>query len=167
MSRLMIREELLHPVISHFPIALLVLVMFTKLAHLIVMKRYIELSKNIDMISKFLLIVGSIMILPALFLGDMAFDIVKNDLSNITTAYRHEDLAHNTLIVFIIAIVLDTLVSVREFSFKQMFTIQVCLFFTIALGNYYLFQTAHLGADLVYEQGAGVKRSQPKINQDQ
>jgi uncharacterized membrane protein len=163
----MIREELLHPVISHFPIALLVLVMFTKLAHLIVMKKYTELAKNIDIISKFLLIVGSAMILPALFLGDMALDIVKNDLINITAAYRHEDLAHNTLIVFIIAIVLDTLISVKKFSFRQMYMIQVTLFLSIVLGNYFLFQTAHLGADLVYEQGAGVNRPELKTNQDQ
>lgn len=163
----MIREELLHPVISHFPIALLVLVMFTKLAQLIVMNKYNEMEKNLDVISKFLLIVGTSMILPALFLGDMALDIVKNDLSNITTAYRHEDLSHNTLIVFIIAIVIDTLIGMKKLEKTQKLIFELVLLLTIFLGNYFLFQTAHLGADLVYEQGAGVKAFKENTNLNQ
>ncbi len=152
----MIREELLHPAVSHFPIALLVLVGFTKLFQLIVTKKYKELADSLNLISKFLLITGSCFLLPAIFLGDMAFEIVKKDLSNITAAYKHDELAHYTLICFIVAVSIDTLNNVKKFKVQYEFQINIALFIAILVGNYFLFNTAHIGSNLVYEQGAGV-----------
>lgn len=154
----MIREELLHTAASHFPIALLVLVLFTKIAELIVTRRYKNLGDHLNIISKFLLILGSVMLIPSLFLGDMAFDIVKKDICNLITAYRHEDMAHNTLIVFIVAIVLETCLSMKDIKKNFILPLKVSLVAALILGNYFLFQTAHLGGDLVYTEGAGVLR---------
>ncbi len=155
----MIREELLHPAVSHFPIAFLSMLMLTKTAQFFVTEKYDEIKKYLYIISKFLLIVGASLLLPSLFLGDMALDVVKQDLCKITQAYQHEDLAHYTLIVFIIAIVFDTLLDIEKIPAKFHKVLKALVLLSIFLGNYYLFQTAHMGGDLVYEQGAAVKRT--------
>jgi len=158
------REELLHPAASHFPIALLVLLMFTKTAQFFVTEKYSELKKNLQVISKFLLVTGTCFLLPAIFLGDMALDIVKNHLCEITAAYEHEEYAKITLIIFIIAIVLDTLPLVPQVPTKLKRPLNVALLMTIFIGNFYLFETAEHGAELVYEQGAGVKGHIPRCD---
>ena len=153
----MIREELLHPAISHFPLALLVLVFFTKTAQLFVTEKYPELNKNLQVISKFLLLTGSAFLLPSLFLGDMAFDVLKQDVCDLVAVYRHEDMAHYALVTFIIAIVFDTLSYINQIAKKFKPLINVLLILTIGVGNYFLLKTAHMGGDLVYEQGVGVR----------
>ncbi len=153
----MIREELIHPAISHFPLALLVLVMFTKTAQFFVTEKYTELKKNLALISKFLLLTGSAFLLPTLFLGDMAFDAVKSDVCNFITVYRHEDLGHYTLVTFIVAIVFDTLIQIKQVPAKLRPLLNIATLITIFLGNYFLLNTANLGGELVYEQGVAVK----------
>jgi uncharacterized membrane protein len=153
----MFSEELFHPAVSHFPISLLTLVFFTKLAQFIVTKKYKELAVSLNIISKFLLTLGAIFLIPTIFLGDMAFDIVKNDICNIVMGYQHEELSHYTLIIFIFALTLDILPSIRPIPIKFHTLYQIALILCLGWGNFYLFKTAQLGGKLVYEQGAGVK----------
>lgn len=157
----MIREELLHPITSHFPIALLILLIFTKLAQLFVIKTSDSWHEKLDFLNKFLLFTGSLMLLPTIFLGDMAFDIVKSEMKNITLAYKHDELAHTTLYCFIAVLISEVIPLLKPIS-KNL--IKMYLIFQIALigiGNYYLFETAHSGATMVYDYGTAVKS---KIN---
>lgn len=152
----MIREELLHPALSHFPIACLVLVVFTKLTQLIVIKKYPELEQNLTFTHRFLLLIGCAMLLPTMFLGDMALDIVKGNLCNLVKAYQHEELGQITLIIFIIALAGEVLIISEKIKRNLIYFVHIFVFGFILLGNTYLFQTAHTGANLVYEQGAGL-----------
>lgn len=151
----MIREELLHPIISHFPIAMLVSLSFIKLAHLIVIKKSEIWAKNFKLISTILLGLGSFLLLPTLFLGEMATDIVKVNACDLTKIYAHEELAETCLFIFIAAIFMDVLGNLDQF--KSKIFIQVITFAIILIGNFYLFQTGHTGAELVYEYGTAVK----------
>lgn len=150
----MIREELLHPIISHFPIAMLVSLSFIKLAHLIVIKKSENWAKNLKLLSTVLLGIGSFLLLPTLFLGEMATDIIKVNACNLTKIYAHEELAESCLYIFIAAIFIDVLGNIDQL--KSKISLQILCFIFILIGNYYLFQTGHTGAELVYEYGTAV-----------
>ena len=154
----MIREELIHPALAHFPIACLILVFFTKLTQIIVMKRSREVKEKLEFTTQFLLFFGCAMLLPTLFLGDIAFDLVKADLCNIVKAYEHEESAHNTLYIFIFAMILELSLRFENVKKNYELLIQVSLLLVITFGNIVLVQTSHQGGELVYEQGAAVRR---------
>lgn len=147
------REELLHPLIAHFPIACLILSFFTKAAQLIVMKKYEQLGQNIQFMTRFLLYFGCAMLLPTIFLGDMAFDIVKPELCNTVLAYQHDELAEITLAIFVFGIFLEI---GTQFKHKFLLPLNIAVLIVMGFGNYYLLETSHLGGKLVYEQGAGL-----------
>ena len=87
----------------------------------------------------------------------MAFDIVKNSLCDLIVVYKHEEMSHITLIIFITAIAIDIIPDFKQLPEKLILPHKVFIVLCLAVGNYYLFQTAKLGGELVYEQGAAVK----------
>lgn len=155
----MIREELLHPLFSHFPIAMLILSLFTKVAQLICLKISSEFEKKFSFLTKFLLFGGGALLLPTLFLGDMAFDIIKPTLCNTIDVYKHEELAELSLLLFITCMVIE-LTSLLKIKYKKYLNILSIL--TMIIANSYLIRTSHLGAKLVYDHGAGVKKERLK-----
>ena len=86
------------------------------------------------------------------------FEIVKNDLCNLTGAYNHEDMAHMTLYFLIAAVLIQVLIQSHKWP-KHEKILEVALILFIFTTNFYLIQTAHTGGKLVYEQGAGVQRA--------
>lgn len=159
----MIQEELIHPMISHFSIACLILIFFTKLAQIFHLEKSKMRQHQLQFTHHFLLFIGSLMLIPTLFLGDMAFDIVKKNLCYLTEAYQHEEMAHQCLYIFIFIMILelgfkiDLITScLSKNSYMKYYHFIILIF--IILGNYYLIKTAHLGSNLVYKQGAGVQR---------
>ena len=152
----MIREELLHPALTHFPIACLVLVCFTKVSYLFVTRKSKDLAQKLDFTSQFLLFVGAAMLLPSMFLGDMSLDIVKPQLDNIILAYQHEETAQICLGVFVLALALEVSLKFESIKNKYAGIIQIIILLTLFVGNFFLIKTSHLGSKLVYEQGAGV-----------
>ena len=153
----MIREELLHPAVSHFPIALLSLLVFVKFSELFIANNHEALKSQLAFLARFLLITGSISLIPSLFLGDMALDIVKSDMRNITLAYQHEELAHNALYVFIVALIIDLIPVLKSIPGRFIKLHTLILLGVILFGNYYIFKTAHSGASLVYDYGTAVE----------
>lgn len=145
----MIREELLHPAISHFPIAFLVLATALKLILLF------KEDERILFTARVLLYLGTFLILPTLFLGDMALDIVKNDLCRLTLAHEHEELGELTLIIFIIGAALDVALNFK-LPYKSL--VKYLGFIALLFGCGVLFETAEHGGELVYEDGAAVTR---------
>jgi uncharacterized membrane protein len=146
----MLRQELFHPVISHFPIALLVLTPFLQLGFIY--------SKNekIEFLKVFCLYVGAVFYFISLFTGDDAMEIIKNDFCHLIEIYKHEESAQNGLIVLIIALGIEV---GSYFKFKKVLSwVQVLILIILV---YVLADTSHQGAMLVYERGAAVKTYKP------
>lgn len=153
----MLREELIHPALIHFPISCLILILFTKSAQIFMAKKSKDYLKLISFTHYFLLFVGLSMLLPVIFLGDMALDVIKGQLCSLTTAYKHEELSQMTLIIFILVLALEVTLLTGKVK-KSLFGIaHILILFFIGIGDFYLIKTAHLGGILVYEQGAAVK----------
>ncbi len=153
-----IREELLHPIMAHFPIALFVLALFTKMAQVFAMKFAKDQVQNLQVITRFLLFSAPLFFLVTLFLGDTSLDIVKNDLPNLTLAYKHEDTSYLALYFFLGAIFSEVIISIETIGLGIKKAAHISVLLLLIIGNYYLMQTAHLGGMLVYEQGAAVLR---------
>lgn len=162
----MLREELLHPALSHFPIALLILASFTKMSYIITLEKSLQNKEKLLFTHRLLLFTGSAMLLPVIFLGDMAFDIIKEDLCNIVHAYQHEELGQITLSIYIIALIPELLDASEKLNKIPPRYIHYTGLLLLILGNIFLFQAAHSGANLVYQQGAGVNISRDYKCQD-
>lgn len=152
-----LKEHLLHPAISHFPVVLLVIALMVRIAQIILAKFQPALSNQCKTIASFLLYLSAPFFLLTMFLGDMALDYVKNDLCNLVMAYKHEELAETTLYLLIITIFFEALFSylkVKITPYKKIAEfvhLGILIFCTISV-----LQTSHLGGKLVFEQGAGV-----------
>lgn len=151
---LTLRPELYHPLFVHFPIACIVFALMTHVACLITQR------KELRWVTTALLGVGLLSIGAALFTGDFAEDAVKGKLCNPHMLSEHEEHAYQTLYILLVAFALDAASHWVEIH-KQNF-LKATLWCTLVLlvcANLSLVIAAHHGAQLVYEQGAGVKNA--------
>ncbi len=146
----MLREELYHPVVSHFPIALLSLVPFVGLGRL--MKKE-NIIKNCEFLFRVFLYLGLTSYLVTLYLGDLSLEIIKSQLPKLQAAYHHEDMAYYTLYLFMSVLGIDSL----YLNMKDKHWLNYFIIIASFAGLYFLIQTGHSGATLVYEYGAAVK----------
>jgi uncharacterized membrane protein len=149
----MIREELLHPMISHFPIAMFSLALVTKSLELLTYSKYRDFSKKVNFLSKSLIFTAPLFFLITIYLGDIATEIIKSNFCESYLIPKHEELGYYALYFFIGSLIFESLSEV--FKDKKIICNSIILL-TLIGGNYFLFQTAHLGAKLVYEKGAAV-----------
>ncbi|MBZ9630787.1 hypothetical protein LB465_08345 [Salegentibacter sp. LM13S] len=145
------RTEVFHPLSVHFPIALLLVAFLFKLIALGSIKEVWKQGGTV------LLILGTIGIWIAIYTGDLADGIVSRTICDPTALKDHENMAYITAWLFTFSLLLDLL----KFSKFQTITKQKKLlsFFCIlalTIGSGYLMYVGHLGATLVYQQGAGV-----------
>ncbi len=150
----MLREELYHPMFSHFPIVMFALALITKLLSLILIKLEKESGEKFLFISKLLIYVTPFTFLITMYLGDFALDQIKNEFCDLHTVYKHEEVAYYALYSFLIVLAFEAISELKS-KFKTLFQIGTLIF--LMLGNFYLFKTAHSGARLVYDLGAAVK----------
>lgn len=157
-SMIEMREELLHSAFSHFPIALLTLALLTKTLFYIFVTKQPKIASNLSLISKFLMFSAPIFFLISIFLGDLAVDIIKNDICNLTLVYEHEHTAQLSLIYFLIAISCEIILGLEALHQKSLrFALHTILMITLIIGNFYMLKSAHLGGDMVYNHGVAVK----------
>ena len=157
---IMIREELLHPMISHFPIVMFSLALFSKSLELLTFTKFSDFSKRLNFLSKSLIFTAPLFFLITIYLGDIATEIIKGDFCEYYLIAKHEEYGYYALYFFIGSLIFESLSEV--FKNKRMLCHFVVLL-TLIGGNYYIFKTAHLGAKLVYEKGAAVDVA-PKCN---
>jgi len=146
----MIRQELIHPVISHFPIVLLTLLPCAYLCHLKSDK------KESLYLYRACLYIGSLFFFMSLFTGDESLEIIKPNFCHLLDVYRHDDSAHDALIALIIVLFCDASFYIEKLQrFKKIVKVLMLLVsFTLSA---LIARTAHQGAMLVYEKGAAVK----------
>lgn len=153
----MFRSELIHPISVHFPIVLVTLILVFKLAYFFIKDEVFK--KNIHQLY-FVFLVGSIVAtFISIYLGDMAFDLIRSNLCKLGPVDSHEDFSKLLALTLFLIMLFETIFIVIKEKIKDVIwfkakelTVLILLIF-VAIN---LFQTAHSGAMLVYELGAGV-----------
>lgn len=151
------RSELFHPLSVHFPIALVVLFFGLKIFGYFVRKE--EQKNDLKKFNFVVLTLSLVSVFISIYLGDMAFEVVRSNLCQIGKVDQHEELSKLLALTLFVTLTIETLVLVFEskikdrniYKLKEIFTLLLSI---VALA--FLFQTSHSGAMLVYEQGAGV-----------
>jgi uncharacterized membrane protein len=148
------RVELWHPMVVHFPIALLLI---GTVLRLLAMRRSRWQSLQFCLpAGRALLALGTVGAWVAIWTGSEAYYEVVRTLCDPTVADTHNNLAFWTAGLFTAGLVID--------GARQWFTLPtkwskptLALLALIYLtGTTTLLYTGHLGAQLVYQQGAGV-----------
>ena len=147
------RPELIHPLIVHFPLALLLLgATFRTTAFL---KRKSP-SSHLFLFSAWMtLLVGTVFAWIAVGMGEIAEDIVRKGLCQPEVLELHKNCAYSAATLFSLGLFLDlakrTLLA--RFSFLSWLTPLLYITGVVAI-----VLAGSFGANLVYEQGAAVKK---------
>ena len=148
------RTELWHPMVVHFPIVLLLgatLLWFVSIFFNDDQKSFLKKTSRLSL----WLGVGSAWL--AIYTGTLADAIVVRDLCDPTVLEDHENAAYTIGTIFTVAIFLDvaTLSFLKDnLPFKKI--LEWGIIVLLLIGSGYVGYTAHLGATLVYQQGAAV-----------
>ena len=137
----------LHPMIIHFPIAVLTVAILFDLLYQIWDR--IWLSKS----CLSLYIIGTLSTIVAYITGRIAVDSVKMPIQAELTVSNHSDMAKYTLLFFSFYAVMR---AIYWWKFKPNPIFKVSFFLLALLGLLLLFQTADLGGKLVYKYGVGI-----------
>jgi|SRR5690606_65036 len=143
------RTEIWHPLSVHLPIALLLVATFFKLFERILKKEYLNKGGNI------LLLIGVIGAWAAIYTGDLADGVVGRKICDPTVLKSHENASYTTTWIFtsaFIAVVILSTEIIKKFRSLLKWLVVLLMF----VGSGFLLYTGHLGAELVYQQGAGV-----------
>ncbi|NBW80444.1 hypothetical protein EBR21_01700 [bacterium] len=167
------RVELFHPLVVHFPIALLLTGSLARLLLLFFEKR--EFGKNLRWIFLWSWTLGSLGSIAAYLSGEEAEDVVNKMICDPTITHDHSDFALYTLClawaVLIIAAVrlflsgrlkekIEKSVLRAPNGFRNLVRgVLVGEIIAVAATVGLLVWTGHLGGKLVYEQGAGYLRT--------
>ena len=147
----MLREELLHPLLVHFPVALILVAVAVLLVASV--WRAPQTKARLFFCWRLLLAIGAITAWAAVFTGDMAEEVVNQTLCDPTATHTHGDLATYVAWIFSGVALLEI---VAHYYRSRLIAPLIILLAIIGVGL--LVYTAHLGALLVYQQGAAVYR---------
>lgn len=150
----------LHPLVIHFPIALLTSAVLIDLISLFTRKwQGVRISATV------LFILGALGAVAAFLTGRAAADTVTLPTAAISTLSDHEDWALRTLVFFgIYAIVRSGMLwfDVKGQKWAQVWA-HVALFLVGAAGLGLLVKTGDVGGELVYVHGLGVRAAQDNM----
>ncbi len=140
----------LHPLVVHFPVALLTLYVVLEILSQIFKKKFLKNTTHL------ILLLGVIGGIAAVLTGNMEFQFLTNsnmlNKTQSTLVSNHEFYATLTMWYFFVILIFKTYLVFK----KKNQTLLNYLFIIFALGGFYLiFTTAKLGGKLVYEFGIG------------
>jgi uncharacterized membrane protein len=144
-----LRTEVWHPLFVHFPIALLLMATLFKFF------TFFSKSKTWENAGSFLLYVGTVGAWLAVFTGDHADGVVSREICDPTVLKAHENFSWILAWLFSASTLIDIGRIVRIIPLKAKIT-SILVLSLMAVGSGYLIYAGHLGAKLVYQQGAGV-----------
>lgn len=147
------RKELWHPFVVHFPIALLLIATLFLLISFFNRGEYERLFSKASYV---LQLIGVVVVWLAIYTGDMADGIVGRKLCDPTVLKDHELAAETTAYLFTAAVVIHTMLSLNLFRSRLRKISPYVIFACMIIGSVFLVRAGHLGASVVYEQGAGV-----------
>lgn len=147
------RTEVWHPLSVHYPIVLL---LFSTLARIVVLFLSGDNKRIWKYMSRVLLYTGVVAVWISVYTGALADSEVTRSLCDPTVLESHENAAYTLAYLFSAAALLD-LLTYFPFSFLKYNPWKETVIIVLLLaGSGYLGYAGHLGATLVYQQGAGV-----------
>lgn len=153
------RVELLHPLFVHFPIALLVIGSLLRLPGI--------WFPQVLFASRLMVVLGSAFAWAAYFTGNMAEEEVNSTMCDPGATHWHGDLAFYVTLLFT-AVALIDLLSVwlaRKRPWLASMRLQMALLVPLLAGAGLMAYVGHLGASLVYQQGAAVYKPSPECKE--
>lgn len=146
------RPEVWHALAVHFPIALLPVATITLLVSFIKGN-----NRHWQEAASLLLLAGSLLAWVAVYTGGVADGLVARKICDPTVLKDHEISGLTMTWIFTSALVLSIgfVSNIMRAQFRK--SIAYVTFLLMLVGTGYLVYTGHLGATLVYDQGAGVK----------
>ncbi|MBC5994916.1 DUF2231 domain-containing protein [Pontibacter cellulosilyticus] len=144
------RAEIWHPLTLHFPITLLLVATVVMVVVL-----FLSGDKKIfwQKVGSYSLYAGCLAAWVAIYTGDMADGIVSRKICDPTVLKSHENAAFNLAYLFTAATALTLSLNIINLYHK---TLRILVVLLMIAGTYYLVETGHKGAQVVYEQGGGV-----------
>lgn len=148
------RVELIHPLVVHFPIALLICGTVLWLAGVWVDEqgRWGFLKPA----SRLLIAAGALLAWVGVYTGDLANAEVARSLCDPTVKKDHENLSYVVSGIFTGAIVVDLAAQYVDLKKQVRLAVTGLVGVSLLVGAGLLGYVGHLGAQLVYQQGAGV-----------
>ena len=146
------REELWHPMVVHFPIALLLFGVLIYAAHFAVP---VPLKAQALFSARLLLTAGTLCAWLAIWTGERADSVVARTLCDPLVLEAHQNYAYWMAWLFTVAIAFEygsLLLKMDRF----LFPLRIVLVLAFAVGAGMTGYIGHLGAKLVYQQGAAV-----------
>ncbi|MBS3904846.1 MAG: hypothetical protein KGZ39_05935 [Simkania sp.] len=156
------RMELIHPMLVHFPLALLFVGVCLKTLSFPL--RASRSYRYLRVTSWILLALGVCFAWLAILAGETAAAVVQTTLREPTILQDHSLVAYTTAYLFTIALLLDWVKTwgiQRFFSPRFATALTVVDSFIFLAAFIILIITAFLGGSLVYDQGAAVEKSAP------
>lgn len=148
-----VRTEVWHALSVHFPIALLLFSTFTMLTSFVVRAGS---SQNWRNAASGLLYAGTIAAWISIYTGNLADGIVARKICDPTILKDHEIAAQTMTFLFTAAVLLNLILLSQVLKPILRQTASVLILLLMMVGSGYVVYKGHLGANLVYQQGAGV-----------
>jgi uncharacterized membrane protein len=148
-----VRTEVWHALSVHFPIALLI---FSTLAMLTSFPLKSENKQIWRKAASGLLYAGTIAAWVSIYTGNLADGIVSRKICDPTILKDHEIAAQTMTYLFTAAVVLNLIILFKIFRSPLRQIASIVILLLMIAGSGYVVYTGHLGASLVYQQGAGV-----------
>lgn len=145
----------LHPLIVHFPIALLLIAPLLVVLSIVLKKQRLGLAVG----ALVLMVLGTVAAFVAVSTGDLAGELADRTPQISATLERHEQLAETTRTVFalltgmFLALVGAPLLRRREWPNGLYVALSLVFLVFYAVGTITLVNTAHLGGQLVHRHG--------------
>lgn len=150
------RTELIHPLLVHFPIALLLVGSAIRFLHFILRQK--SIGKVVLSLSWILLFLGVCFAWLTVLAGEFAEDIVRSSLCKLDVLEDHKNLGYTTAILFSVALVFDIGKSwIKHSILRLLLTIATAIIYLT--GSAILILTGKYGGSLVYDQGAAVEKN--------
>jgi uncharacterized membrane protein len=149
------REEIWHPLTVHFPIALLLFATIIWLTALLLKNKQ---RHNCEISGSLLLFAGSLTAWVSIYTGDIADGAVAQNLCDPTILKSHEIASYTMAYLFTAASLLNLILILVKLRDQYVRILKYGLVLVMLFGSGYLTYGAHLGATLVYQQGAGVHK---------
>lgn len=145
------REELWHSFLVHLPIVTLLLASITALLKPFFSKDVHRLF--LGQTTFVMLLIGVFSGWIAIYTGELAYDIEVRKICDPEVLQEHQWWGYACLITYSVALAL--VIGFRFISAKLLSLAKTFSIILLAAGLIGLFYTGHLGASLVYQQGAG------------
>jgi uncharacterized membrane protein len=147
------RSELWHPMVVHFPIGLLLFGVVLYLLHFPF--RASVLQKRLLFSARIALVTGSVAAWVAVVTGEVADSVVGRIVCDPLVLEAHEEFGYAVAFLFSAVTVLDILSTFLK-NKRLLLWGRVIIASTLVAGAVLIGYVGHLGAKIVYQQGAAV-----------